>query len=279
VSQRVTVVIPARNEEHFIDKTLAALSKQYTRPDKIVVVNDGSQDGTADTASSAGVEVISIIDRGYNAQGKPVLASVINYGLEQLQKYGYRGNNDYVMILGADHILPPNYIISIIDIMTAERDLAVCSGQIYGERSRVPRGSGRIIRADFWNRIGFRYPENYGFETYLLIKAQQLGYRTKVLNNLMTTTQRKTGRNYKKSAYISYGKSLKALGYNRLYSAARMGLVSLQNPLAAFYMLRGYMSHDFQIYEPELRSFLGSIQRERIKYYVMNPTRAFSEAA
>jgi glycosyltransferase involved in cell wall biosynthesis len=283
VIQRVAVVIPARNEENFLGKTLAAVFDQYTKPQRVIVVNDGSTDRTAEIAIAAGAEVIDVPDRGYNVLGTPVLADVINYGLKRLQALGFGGSssNEYIMILGADHILPPHYITEVIDAMQKGGDIAVCSGQIKGERSVVPRGSGRVVRADFWQSIGLQYPENYGFETYLVVKAQQRGYRVKVLNDLATQTQRKTGKNYKKSVYLSYGKALKALGYSRLYSAARVGLISLKNPKGGYYMLRGYMSNDVQVYDPELRSYLSSIQHKRIKHYVVNPVRAFttSEAA
>jgi glycosyltransferase involved in cell wall biosynthesis len=278
VSQRVAVVIPARNEENFIDKTLAALFAQYTRPDRVIVVNDGSTDKTADIASAAGAEVVSMPDRGYNVLGTPVLAGVINRGLQQLDERGYDSDSDYILVLGADHILPPNYITTILDAMAADRRLVLCSGVIAGERSIVPRGSGRLVRADFWHSIGFCYPENYGFETYIVLKAQQRGYNVKVLKNLVTQTQRKTGKNYKKSVYISYGKSLKALGYSRLYSAARIGLVSLKHPKGGYYMCKGYMSSDVQTYDQELRSFLCNIQHKRIKRYVTNSVKALTEA-
>jgi glycosyltransferase involved in cell wall biosynthesis len=279
VNQRVAVVIPARNEENFIGKTLNALFNQHNLPNRVIVVNDGSTDRTAEVASIAGAEIVDMPDRGYNVHGMPVLARVINQGLARLEEYDFGAPSDYVLILGADHILPPHYITAVLDAMTENKRLVLCSGIIEGERSIVPRGSGRVVRADFWKSIGFRYPENYGFETYLVLKAQQQGHEVKVLKNLTTTTLRKTGKNYKKSVYISYGKSLKALGYSKLYSAARIGLISLKNPKGGFYMLRGYFSKDVQTYDPELRSFLSSIQHQRIKRYVTNPIRALSEAA
>lgn len=276
---RVAAVIPARNEENFIGKTLAALLEQDSKLDRIIVVNDGSTDRTAEIASAAGAYVIDVPDRGYNVQGTPVLAKVVNRGLGYLGTTDFGTDNDYVMIVGADHALPPNYVTAVLDTMEQDPQIAICSGQIQGERSVVPRGSGRVVRADFWKSIGLQYPENYGFETYLLIKAQQKGYKIKVLNDLVTQTLRKTGRNYKKSVYVSYGKSLKALGYSRLYSAARIGLIGIKNPKGGLYMIRGYMSGDVQVYDSELRSYLASIQHKRIKR-VINPVRAFvSEAA
>jgi len=44
----VGVVIPCRNEAHWIGEVLEALAAQDRRPDDVVVVDDGSTDGTAD---------------------------------------------------------------------------------------------------------------------------------------------------------------------------------------------------------------------------------------
>lgn len=191
---------------------------------------------------------------------------VINLGLEKLllPQVSY----DYVMILGSDHILPSHYIRKIVDHMDNNKDIAICSGQIRGEKSIVPRGSGRIVKSEFWKTIGLQYPLNFGFETYLLIKAQQLGYKIDVLNDLISYTSRPTRTSYKKETYIAYGKSLRALGYSQLYSAARIGLISLKNPKGAIYMLKGYTCNDIKLYENDVRNFLKSIQHKRIKKYL-----------
>lgn len=262
---KISTIIPARNEEKFISETLSSLLKQDIIENRIIVVNDGSEDNTKKIVSSfKQVEIIDIKNRGFNAQGTPILAKVINTGLDKL-----RGDtSEYVMILGADHILPPNYISLILKHMDKDNELAICSGQIRGENSVVPRGSGRIVRLDFWSKIGLQYPTNYGFETYLLIKAQQLGYKIQILNNLISYTNRPTRTSYKKENYISYGKSLKALGYSTLYSLARIGLISLKNPKGAFYMVQGYGSKDLNLYEDDFREFLKTIQHKRIKRYL-----------
>jgi glycosyltransferase involved in cell wall biosynthesis len=266
---KIATIIPARNEEKFIGQTLTALLNQDINNNYIIVVNDGSEDRTKEVVNSFNnVELINIENRGYNAQGTPLLAMVINLGLEKLlltPQVSY----DYIMILGSDHILPSNYVSKIVDHMDNNKDIAICSGQISGEKSIAPRGSGRIVKTEFWKTIGLQYPLNFGFETYLLIKAQQLGYKIHVLNDLVTYTSRPTRTSYKKETYISYGKSLKALGYNQLYAAARIGLISFKNPKGAIYMLKGYTSNDTILYEGEVRNFLKQIQRERIKKYLL----------
>jgi glycosyltransferase involved in cell wall biosynthesis len=266
VKSRVATIIPARNEEQFIGETLTALLNQDIDDNYIIVVNDGSEDKTQEVVNSfPNIELINIENRGFDAQGTPILARVINQGLEKLvPEVSY----DYIMILGSDHILPSNYIRKIVDHLDHNRDIAICSGQIKGEKSKVPRGSGRIVRSDFWKSIGLQYPLKFGFETYLLIKAQQLGYRIDVLNDLISLTSRPTRKSYKKETYISYGKSLRALGYIQLYSAGRIGLISLKNPKGAFYMLQGYTSSDIEFYEEDFRSFLRYIQYGRLKQFI-----------
>lgn len=264
--RRIATIIPARNEEKFIGETLTALLKQDIDDNYIIVVNDGSEDKTKEVVDSfPNIELVNIENRGFDAHGTPILARVINQGLEKLvQEISY----DYIMILGSDHVLPSNYIRKIINHMDHNSDIAICSGQIKDEKSKVPRGSGRIVRSDFWKSIGLQYPLKFGFETYLLIKAQQLGYRIEVLNDLISVTNRPTRKSYKKETYLSYGKSLRALGYVQLYSLGRIGLISLKNPKGAVYMLQGYTSSDIEFYEEDFRSFLRYIQYGRLKQYI-----------
>jgi glycosyltransferase involved in cell wall biosynthesis len=263
---RIATIIPARNEEKFIGETLTALSNQDIDDNYIIVVNDGSEDKTKEVVNSfPNIELINIENRGFDAHGTPILARVINQGLEKLvTEISY----DYIMILGSDHILPSNYIRKIVDHMDHNRNVAICSGQIKDEKSKVPRGSGRIVRSNFWKAIGLQYPLKFGFETYLLIKAQQLGYRIDVLNDLISVTNRPTRKSYKKETFISYGKSLRALGYVHLYSLGRIGLISLKNPKGAIYMLQGYTSSGIEFYEEDFRSFLRCIQYRRLKQYI-----------
>jgi len=263
---RIATIIPARNEEKFIGETLTALSNQDIDDNYIIVVNDGSEDKTKEVVNSfPNIELINIENRGFDAHGTPILARVINKGLEKLLT---EISHDYIMILGSDHILPSNYIRKIVDHMDHNRNVAICSGQIKDEKSKVPRGSGRIVRSSFWKAIGLQYPLKFGFETYLLIKAQQLGYSIDVLNDLISVTNRPTRKSYKKETYISYGKSLRALGYVHLYSLGRIGLISLKNPKGAIYMLQGYTSSGIEFYEEDFRSFLRSIQYRRLKQYI-----------
>jgi glycosyltransferase involved in cell wall biosynthesis len=78
----VTVVVPARNEERLLQGTLDALRGQDYPLDRmeIVVVDNGSTDGTAELASRSGVRVLNEpIPSSYRARNRAVLASAAEY--------------------------------------------------------------------------------------------------------------------------------------------------------------------------------------------------------
>lgn len=58
-ARRVSVIVPARNEERRITPLLESLARQSRRADEILVVDDDSTDGTAATAQKLGARVIA----------------------------------------------------------------------------------------------------------------------------------------------------------------------------------------------------------------------------
>src|SRR6516165_10451514 len=58
LSTRVSVVIPARDEEHSLPRVLAGLASQTAAPHEVIVVDDGSTDTTASVAAARGARVL-----------------------------------------------------------------------------------------------------------------------------------------------------------------------------------------------------------------------------
>src|SRR5690606_25074133 len=57
---RVSVVVPARDEAERLPRLLAALVAARPRPHEVIVVDDGSADGTCEVAAAAGATVIRV---------------------------------------------------------------------------------------------------------------------------------------------------------------------------------------------------------------------------
>ena len=234
---KYAVVIPARNEEKHIDKTLSALRKQTIPPSQIIVVDDGSKDRTGQIASKYADVVIRLPDRGYSVLGKPELAEVVNEGLRRVEK-----DVDYVLICGADHVLPRDYFEVIISRMKSNPKIVVASGRIRGEPyfEFGPRGGGRVVDADFWREVsGLQYPVEWGWESWLFYKAMQLGYEVRCFRDVVTEVQRPTTLG---KAMLG-GKAMYALGYDWKYALGRCVLTFFKSPKAGRGMFWGWLLH------------------------------------
>lgn len=251
------VVMNVRDEEKFIEASLVSLINQ-TLPPFIVVVNDGSLDRTKEIASKYADVVIDLPRHEESWVGKPELAKVINAGLHVLQDE----NLDFVMISGGEAVYALNYIEKIVDRMKHD-DVVIASGVAEGETSRSfsPRGSGRLINAEWFKTVGFRYPENYGFEAYLVYKALSQGKKVAVYSDLKFKLQRET-RLFPEKVYY-WGKGMRALNYDFLYFLGRAALFSLKSPQNCFSLLRGYFSSGIEKYS-DVQDFVPNFQRRQL---------------
>jgi len=257
----IAVVLNARNEGKVIAKTLQSILNQKLPPYRIIVINDGSTDNTKQILSKfPTIEVIERPVRHESYLARKELADTINQGLSKLHN---DDNCEFVWLVGGDLIFPPEYTSIIIERM--QKDLIVISsGVIEGEFSIEPRGGGRIVDWEFWKKIGMLYPINYGWEGYLIWKAQSLGYETKSYSDIHITTQRKTGTKFNPKTFYYYGLALKALGYSSLYGITKILLFSRRKPIIAYYMLKGFFSSYNDLYEPELREYVRKTQHKNL---------------
>jgi len=248
----IGVVLNARDEEKTIEKCLESLRGQTVEL-FLVVVDDGSIDGTREIASKYADVVVSLPRHEKSWTGRPELARVINAGFDVLKEK----NVSHVLISGADAIYPSNYVEEIINRMKWG-SIVLASGVAEGEvsRSLAPRGCGRIVDAEWFRTIGFRYPENYGFEPYLVYKALSQGKKVAVFEDIKFKLIRET-RPSRRKMYL-WGKGMKALNYWWPYAFGRAALLGLRHPVLGYFMLKGYLSkaplyedvkdfvHDFQ---------------------------------
>jgi len=68
---RISIIIPARNEEWNLARLLHSIGEQGMKPYEVILVDDHSEDGTAETARKAGCRVIPSSDLPEGWTGKP----------------------------------------------------------------------------------------------------------------------------------------------------------------------------------------------------------------
>lgn len=238
---KYAVVIPARNEGKYLEKTLLALRRQTIPPNQIIVVDDGSSDETGKIAAKYADVIVRLPDRGYNAVGTPQLSKVINQGLKRVEK-----DVDYVLICGADNILPENFFEKILVRMKANPKLVMASGIAKGEPYSKQSPSGtRVVDAKFWREVNnLQYPEVWGWEDWLYLKALQLGYVTACFADIVTQPQRPILTHERAWKARLWGKAMYALGYDWRYALGRCVLTFLKKPKAGLNMFVGWLLHE-----------------------------------
>lgn len=132
----LSVVVPVRDDAALLARCLAALAAQTLAPAEVVVVDNGSRDGSAATAAAAGARVV-VEPR----VGIPAAASA-----------GYDAATGAVIVrLDADTLAPPDLLARVAARFAAEPDLVALTGtgRFYG----VPRWRaavhGRLYLAAF----------------------------------------------------------------------------------------------------------------------------------
>jgi biofilm PGA synthesis N-glycosyltransferase PgaC len=123
---RITVLIPAHNEQNMIGLAIESVQRQTCAPDEIVVIADNCTDSTVDIARSYGVTVVETVGNQHKKAG------ALNQVLDELLPRA--SDHDKVMVMDADSFLDPNFI------EVAREWLDRGDGKIYGGIGGTFRG-------------------------------------------------------------------------------------------------------------------------------------------
>lgn len=262
-----------RDGEKTIGATLDSLVHQTVLPKKIIVVNDGSTDNTAniiDHYKSSYPDIIKVITAGSKTRDYTRLPSLRNLALRYAQEHGF-DDCDYHMGAGGDCRYEPSYAEKILKFMNEHPDVVVASGD-YGEKlATSPQGAGRFVRQSFFKKYYTSYPEKVGWEDETLARALCNGYLVAVVKDGTYEHLDELGHSHK---FTDWGKQMKALGYSRLHVFGRCikTFFAHNEPgkRGSLQMLWSYLTFHpeengyYSLYEPEFRRAVAKMQRDQI---------------
>jgi teichuronic acid biosynthesis glycosyltransferase TuaG len=210
---RVSVIVPAHNAAPFIEQTLESVRRQTYSDWEVVVVDDGSSDGTWELLQAAGPGVRSF--RREQAGG-PAVAR--NRALSE-------ATGEFVVFLDADDLLLPRYLESQLACHEAaareggaEVGLVCCDARIligeeyapYTHLERIPDRDApitleRVLRRNpiygaclvptaVGEAVDWFDPELFGTEDFgLWIKILEAGYRAALNREVLAVYRRTAG--------------------------------------------------------------------------------------
>ena len=113
----VSAIIPVFNGARFLTDALASIRAQDVLPDEIIVVDDGSSDGSAELARGLGTEI-------------QVLAHPANLGLSSARNTGVEAaQGELISFLDVDDLWLPGKTNIQLDLMNRDSDVDVVIGR------------------------------------------------------------------------------------------------------------------------------------------------------
>ena len=109
----VSVVIPVHNRKQFTEACLHSLRRQTVKADHIIIVDDGSTDGTREMLSSVFPEVIVL-----SGDGNLFWTAAINIGIRKALSLA----TDYVITLNNDTLVSEDFIEQMVRRAEANPD-------------------------------------------------------------------------------------------------------------------------------------------------------------
>ncbi len=263
------VVTPARDEAEALPRLAESLRRQVQRPDRWVIVENGSTDGTLDVATQLAAEhhwitVLTTEGDRTPVRGAPIVRAFTR-GVGALDPHP-----DVVVLVDADVSMQPDYFARLLRVFTEDPRVGIASGTAVERadnrwRRRYVTGGNvwGATRAYRWNCFLDVSPieQRHGWDGIDQLKARSRGWETRVLLDLPFLHHRVEGvRDGARSRHWrALGETSYYMGYRSWYLVVRAAFHALREP-AALHMVRGYAvsaaRRDPQCADPAMRAIL-----------------------
>jgi len=165
--EMIFIIIPVFNRKYFTNCCLKSLTRQTFKDYKVIVVDDGSTDGTSEMITSEFPETILL-----KGDGNLWWAGATNAGVEYVLKNLNTQDSDYILTLNNDLELPEKYLEILISNASANK------GSILGSVSLDIAVPDRMNYCGVsWNKFTGKYyskAQDYNYSFQKLVKQKQV---------------------------------------------------------------------------------------------------------
>lgn len=222
------VIIPAHNEAGFLADTLQSVVGQTLLPNRLVVVNDHSTDGTETiidrfVSEYPFISKVNTSSSTVHMPGSKVI-NAFNKGLAILD-----GDYDFLVKLDADIVLPHSYFEEISKIFQHHPKVGIAGGFIYEKDKNGNWALNHPMDKDHVRGAFKAYTKNcflaigglrnaMGWDTVDELLAQYNSFDVHTDNALAIKHLRPLGNAYDPKARLLQGRAMYTMGYGFLIS-------------------------------------------------------------
>jgi glycosyltransferase involved in cell wall biosynthesis len=280
---KYVLITAAKNEESFIERTIQSVLNQTIKPEKWIIVSDGSTDRTNEIVEQYShrnkfIDFIALPPNKERNFGSKVKA--LNKALKKLEGMDY----DFIGNLDADVTLDKGYYEEVFRTFKSNPKLGVAGGiildcigdKVYPQNISLNTVAGaiQVFRKECFEKIGNYTPFKYGGEdAYMEIMARMMGWDVQTLAELKVHHHRPTGTGMGSlsKANLRSGKMFYTLGYSPVFLFVRCSYRIFDKPVLIGSVLNilGYFSAFIKNEKcpagDAFINFVRSEQKERLK--------------
>ena len=267
IDSSIAVIVPVYNVERYLDETLISIKNQISKPNEIIIIDDGSTDNS--------FEII----KKYSTDSIHQIIRTKNNGLGQTRNLGLSiAKSEYIYFCDADDLINEDLILRFRSILKKynKPDIILFSGENISENKSIrepnlkfsingnyKRGSGLIselvkrnealpqagryiTKSSLWSKNNIKYPSStFGEDEAVFFPLLALSESTIVLSEI----------------YLRYRNNREGSLTNTMQTERHV-----ESYLGAINIILEFMSNNLQLIKSDISAWTYRLSRNCLKY-------------